>query len=44
MDREQTTIRLPKDVMETVRKLASEQGQSINTILTMLIQKALGLG
>ena len=43
MEREQTTIRLPKDLKEQVQKQADELGFSFNGMLVSLIRKGLGL-
>lgn len=41
MEREQTTIRLPKDLKEEIQRKADEEGQSFNSELIILIQKGL---
>ena len=40
-EREQTTIRLPKDLKEKIQWLADEQGQSFNTEIILLLRKEL---
>ena len=43
MEREQTTIRLPRDLKNQVQKQADEKGYSFNGMLISLIRKGLGL-
>lgn len=40
-EREQITIRLPKDLKEKIQRLADEEGQSFNAKLIILLRKAL---
>jgi predicted DNA binding CopG/RHH family protein len=40
--REQTTIRLPAELMEQLRREAQERGMSFNDYLVALIQRARG--
>ncbi len=41
MEREQTTIRLPKELKEEIQRQADEMGVSFNARLLMLIQKGI---
>lgn len=41
MEREQTTIRLPKDLKEEIQKRADEEYQSFNTKAIILLRKGL---
>lgn len=41
MEREQTTIRLPKELKEEIQRRADKQGQSFNTMLIILAQRGL---
>lgn len=40
-EREQITIRLPKDMKEEIQRLADEEGQSFNAKLIILLRQAL---
>lgn len=44
MEREQVTVRLPKELKERIEKQARMEGQSFNTEVILLLRKALGLG
>ncbi|HBF2809086.1 TPA: Arc family DNA-binding protein [Clostridioides difficile] len=39
MQREQTTIRLPKELKEKLEKQASKKGRSFNSILLSILQE-----
>ena len=41
MEREQTTIRLPKELKDEIQRKADQEGQSLNTMILILIRKAL---
>ena len=43
MNREQTTIRLPKKLMDSLRKEADKRGESLNGLLVILINAGLEL-
>lgn len=43
MEREQTTIRLPKDIKEAIQRKADKEGQSFNTELIIVLRKGLGV-
>lgn len=38
-EREQTTLRLPKDLKEELEKLAEEQGYTLNSFLIAIINE-----
>lgn len=44
MEREQTTIRLPAELKEQIRRKADEEGQSFNTEVIILLRKGLEAG
>ena len=44
MEREQTTIRLPKDLKEEVQRKADEMGISFNSAFIYFLQKGLEVG
>lgn len=39
MDREQTTIRLPKKLMDSLRQEAEERGISLNAYILMILNE-----
>ncbi|MDR1003256.1 MAG: Arc family DNA-binding protein [Oscillospiraceae bacterium] len=41
MEREQMTIRLPTELKEKIRKMATERGLNFNSYLLILIDKGL---
>lgn len=41
MEREQTTIRLPKELKDKIQRKADQEGQSLNTMILILIRKGL---
>lgn len=40
MDREQTTIRLPIELMEALKQEAEQRGMSFNALILMLLNEA----
>ncbi len=44
MEREQVTIRIPKNLKAMIQRKADEEGQSFNTEIIILLQKALEVG
>jgi len=42
MNREQTTIRLPEELMEQLKQEAERKGVSLNAYLTLLIHEGRG--
>lgn len=43
MEREQTTIRLPSELMELLRRQADREGQSLNAKIITILRKGLEL-
>lgn len=40
MEREQTTIRLPAELLDELRQEADQRGDSLNGLIVMMINKA----